>query len=119
NDDQEPFIDETYSNVRIDGLSLDPVMVRVLMAQSALPHLTGRVVAAACPSCASSKFCIGESAFTPSLKQRCDSCGHEFSPQGRLRKTIANPLLATLARLGGTAPRPPQLHDMALLPEAP
>lgn len=103
-------------------MSLDASMVRVFMAQSALPHLRGRVVASVGPSCETPKFCVGEDGFTPSLKHRCESCRRWFGAGGRVRKTIANPvpaILARLARLADLAPRRPQTHDMALLPETP
>ena len=118
-DDQEPVIDETYSDVRIDGVKLDARMVRVLMAQSALPHLRRRIVAADCPSCGEHKFCLGQAGYTPALTHRCGSCGREFSARGRIRKTIANPLPAVLTGLAQHSNRPPQLHDLRLLPETP
>ena len=118
-DDQEPVIDETYSDVTIDGVELDAQMVRVFMAQSALPHLRRRIVAAECPSCGEHKFCIGKAGFSPALTHRCGSCGREFSARGRIRKTIANPLPALLTRLAQHSSQPPQTHDLGLLPEAP
>lgn len=36
--------DDTFSAVEIDGVRLDPAMVRTLMAQNSLPHLEARVV---------------------------------------------------------------------------
>jgi hypothetical protein len=92
-------------------------MVRILMAQSALPSLNGRVIAIDCPKCNNSLFEAGALAFTPRLKHICEKCRHEFTSSGRLRKTIANPLLRVLARLGKKAPRPAQHHDLGLLPE--
>ena len=118
-DDQEPAIDETYSTVTIDGVELDAQMVRVFMAQSALPHLRRRIVAAECPSCGEHKFCNGKAGFSPALTHRCGSCAREFSVRGRIRKTIANPLPALLAGLTQHSSRPPQTHDLGLLPEAP
>ena len=43
-DDELPTIDETFSEISVDGVRLDPTVVRVWMAQSALPHLRGRVL---------------------------------------------------------------------------
>ena len=117
--DVQPAIDETFSRLVVDGLCLDPEMVRVSMAQVALPHLRGRVLNATCPSCQSPKFCGGESAFTPRQRHFCDSCGQEFSRRGRVRKTILNPLLGVLERLAKHAPRCPQSHDLGVLPDAP
>src|SRR5262249_19533423 len=39
----EPELDDTFREVTIDGIQLDPVMVRVLMAQHVMPSLKGRV----------------------------------------------------------------------------
>ena len=44
-------IDDTFSKLNIDGLDLDPDMVRIFMAQSALPHIMGRLVELLCPHC--------------------------------------------------------------------
>ena len=118
-DDAQPAVDETYSRLVVDGLRLDPVVVRVSMAQAALPHLRGRIFSAVCPSCETPKFCGAESAFTPSRRHICDSCGHEFSPRCRVRKTILNPLPGALQGLTEHAPRAPQSHDIGLLPDAP
>ncbi len=109
--------DDTYSQVRIDGIDLDPVMVRTLMAQSALPHIANRVVSVHCPKCDEPHFGTGEQAFTPSVVHHCERCQREFSSRGRLRKTIGNPLVAVLDRLASFAPRLPQKHDIGLLPE--
>jgi hypothetical protein len=113
----KPEMDETYGEVMIDGMRLDPEMVRVMMAQSALPSLNGRVQAIVCPSCAYAQFAKGELAYTPILKHACKRCGHRFGAPGRLRKTIANPLPGILTLLAGKAPRQPQKHDLGLMPE--
>ena len=118
-DDAHPVVDETFSQVVVDGLCLDPVVVRVSMAQAALPHLRGRVLSAICPSCEAPKFCGGESAFTPSRSHVCDSCCQQFSPRCRVRKTILNPLPGILQCLAEHAPRCPQSHEIGILPEAP
>ena len=118
-DDAQPVVDETFSRVVIDGLCLDPVVVRVSMAQAALPHLSGRILSATCPSCETPKFCGAESAFTPSRSHTCDSCGQEFSPRCRMRNTILNPLPGALQLLAEHAPRPPQSHNIGVLADAP
>ena len=112
-----PDIDETYGQVIIDGVKLDPLMVRVLMAQSALPSLRNRVLAITCSSCAAPHFSLGDTAFTPLATHKCDRCGNEFSAKGRLRNVIGNPLPAILMQLAEKAPRPPQRHHLDLLPE--
>lgn len=116
-DDAAPVIDETYSQVTIDGIALDPLMVRVFMAQSAMPSLTSRVVTADCPRCSRPHFATGHWAFTPLLLQKCQYCGKEFSFRGKLRKVVCNPLFGMVSELAKLAPRGPQEHDLGLLPE--
>jgi hypothetical protein len=41
-------LDDTFSEATIDGITLDPLMVRTLMAQNALPHIEGRVLSMKC-----------------------------------------------------------------------
>jgi hypothetical protein len=113
----QPDLDETYGEVVIDGVKLDPLMVRILMAQSALPSLKSRILSISCPACGVSHFSVGESAFTPAPSHTCKQCAHQFGASGRLRKTIGNPLLGILARLAQNAPRTPQQHELGLLPE--
>ncbi len=114
-----PELDETYGEVTIDGIDLDPARVRVLMAQSALPFLKHRVRSIECPSCREPQFSVGEHAFTPTAKHTCPRCDQQFAAPGRLRKTIANPLPAILVRIAKKAPREPQQHDIDLMPETP
>lgn len=109
--------DDTFSVVEIDGVRLDPVMVRTLMAQNSLPHLQGRVVPLKCDRCGEMEFSAEEQAFTPVVGRMCSKCSGHLSGPTRLRRTIGNPLIATLERLAGSAPRPPQRHVTSLLPE--
>jgi transposase-like protein len=73
-----PQIDDTYAQVTIDGITLDPEQVRHYMAQSAMPHLEGRVISLACPSCDHDHFDKGELAFTPHIEHLCEQCGTIF-----------------------------------------
>jgi transposase-like protein len=114
---KHPYLDETYGEVIIDGIKLNPLMVRILMAQSALPSLNNRILSIACPYCGNPHFSLGDFAFTPVAQHTCKRCARKFVAPGRLRKTIGNPLLAILARLAERAPRPPQQHQLDLLPE--
>jgi len=116
-DRDEPELDETYSVVAIDGVNLDPAMVRILMAQMILPSLKNRVLSITCPACLGVQFSVGEFAFTPSATETCAQCGNQFTAPGRLRKIVANPLPALLARVAETAPRQPQKHDLGLMRE--
>ena len=113
----EPELDETYGEVIIDGVRLDPEMVRVLMAQNVMPSLKGRVRSIDCPDCHRPEFEVGEAAYTPKATHTCSGCGHRFSAPGRPRNTVANPLPAILAGLARLAPRQPQQHRLDLLPE--
>jgi hypothetical protein len=114
---KDPKLDETYGEVIVDGVRLDPAMVRVLMAQNVLPSLKDRIRSIDCPSCRRPQFSVGEAAYAPTATHRCSECGHRFAVSGRMRKTVANPLAAILAALAKLAPRPPQQHRLELLPE--
>lgn len=114
---QCPEVDETYRSVTIDGVTLDPVMVRLLMAQSVLPSLKDRVVAVTCTSCREGILSEGELAFTPVTTHRCNRCRRDIAMPGRLRKTVSNPLPRVLAKLAESAVRAPRKHDLGLLPE--
>ncbi len=113
----EPEFDDTFSEVVIDGVRLDPVQVRVLMAQNVMPTLKGRVRSMDCPNCGHSAFDAGEAAYVPATLHTCGECGRPFPTQGRTRNTVANPLPAVLESLVEMSPRPPQEHSLDLLPE--
>jgi len=116
-DGSSTIIDETFSRVAIDGVHLDDAMIRILMAQSALPHIAGRVVSVRCPKCLRSHFDTAENAFTPHEEHYCETCGSKFRSLGRMRKTIGNPMISTLAELGRNASQPPRHHRSQLLVE--
>lgn len=113
----KPTVDETFAGVVIDGVRLDPVMVRVLMAQKVLPSLKDRVRSVNCPTCGHPQFDAGEAAYTPSQIHTCSKCDCEFAAPGKMRNTVANPLPAILAELAKLAPRPSQQYRLDLLPE--
>jgi hypothetical protein len=112
-----PDIDNTFSTVAIDGVTLDPAMVRTLMAQNTLPHIVGRVFPMRCVDCNRPAFDEDEEAFTPEVGRRCSKCGGDLGGSGRLRKAIANPLIEVLERLSSKAPRLPQRQSLGFLPE--
>jgi hypothetical protein len=116
-DDAEPTLDDTYREVTIDGVRLDPVMVRVLMAQNVMPSLEGRVRSMTCPNCGHSQFDSGEAAYVAGPTHTCSECGRQFRTPGRIRNTVANPLPAVLVGVAKLAPRPPQKHRLDLLAE--
>jgi transposase-like protein len=113
----EPTLDDTFREVTIDGIRLDPVTVRVLMAQNVMPSLESRVRSMNCTNCGHSHFDLGEAAYVPLPRHTCSECGRQFRTPGRLRNVVANPLPAILAELSKLAPRPPQEHRLDLLPE--
>ena len=114
---EEPTIDDTFAEVIIDGIQLDPHMVRVLMAQNVLPSLNGRVRSMGCPHCGQSGFDGGEAAYVPGPTHICPECGRQFPTVGRLRNVVVNPLPAILEELAKKAPRSPQQHRLELMPE--
>lgn len=116
-DGNSTILDETYFRVTIDSVSIDDTMIRILMAQSALPHLAARVLSVSCPKCRHPHFDTGLQAFTPHEEHSCASCGSTFRGLGRMRKTIGNPMVGTLAKIGQSAPHPPRQHPSRLLVE--
>ena len=114
---ERPDVDETFAEVVVDGQLLQPAIVRTLMAQSALPHLAGRVLSMRCRGCAGEAFDAGAAAFSPAVVHTCTTCGGEVVGAGRFRRVVANPLIDVLKCLSSTAPRPPQTHDLGLIPE--
>lgn len=99
--------DETYSTVRIDGVTLDPTMVRTLMAQRALPSLRGRILTVDCESCGTAQFDTGEASYTPTAVRSCTVCGNSLRARGRFRNVVSNPVVDQLEQLTRFAPRPP------------
>jgi hypothetical protein len=115
-----PDLDETYSRVIIDGISLDPMAVRYLMAQNAMPHLAGRVQPLSCSKCGNADLDRDVSGFTPQAVRKCTKCGSSVKSSTRLKNIIANPLVAQLEELSKKAVQSPQRGVLPdLLPEAP
>jgi len=110
-------LDDTFSEVVIDGIKLNPTHVRVLMAQNTLPHIAGRIKSLDCPKCGHAHFSDGESAFTPRAMHECKHCGQAFPGRGKLRNLISNPALRIIEQLAASAVRPVQKHTLNLLPE--
>ena len=108
-----PELDETYGTVELDGVQLDAKMIRILMAQSALPMLRNRVVTVYCPKCKTAQFDVGESAYTPTDARICQSCDVEFSTKS-IGKVVSNPALASIKSLAPFAVRTPQRYVLDL-----
>jgi len=116
-DQEMPDVDETYAKVTIDGIKLDPVQVRTYMAQSAMPHLEGRVVDLVCPNCAEPHFERGDHAFTPHIEHECYACGQTFQAPGQVKKTIGNPFVGIRRKLAANATGPLREDKLGLRPE--
>ena len=101
----QPIDDDTFTAITIDGLVLDPTMIRLYMAQSSLPHLRDLVCEMWCPQCGAGHFDRAESAYTPHQVHDCEHCGKRFKHDGKLDHTIGNPVLGALARLREMAPQ--------------
>jgi transposase-like protein len=110
-------LDDTFAEVVIDGISLNAVHTRTYMAQSAMPHLEGRVVGLNCPKCGEPHFDVDELAFTPHIDHICASCGTRFTARGQMKKTIGNPFVGVREKLAGNAPNPLRSDKLGLRPE--
>lgn len=106
-----PELDETYGSVQIDGVVVDPYMVRLHMAQQSLPSLHARIDVVFCPECRASQFDTGESAYSPTACRICSTCGTGFTLD---REVVSNPILATFDYLGQFAQRAPQHYPLNL-----
>ncbi len=87
------------------------------MAQSAMPHLEGRVVDLLCRLCGEPHFDIGEHAFTPHIDHNCQSCGRVFQASGQMKKTIGNPFVGVRKTLSLNATGPVREDKLGLRPE--
>jgi transposase-like protein len=111
-----PELDETYGSVRIDGVVIDPLMVRLHMAQQVLPSLRQRLSVVTCPTCESAQFDVGEDAYTPRSSRHCSQCGEGFSTESEL---ISNPVLTTFSELEKFAQGRRQHYVLELPPVRP
>lgn len=112
-----PEIDDTYAQVIIDGIELDPEHVRHYMAQTAMPHLEGRVMSLACPGCGHDHFDQGELAFTPHIEHCCEECGAVFQSPSQLKKTISNPFVSARQQLAAKTTRTLRYDPLGFRPE--
>jgi hypothetical protein len=91
---QMPKIDETYGTVTIDGITLDPVMVRLYMAQAILPSLRDRITTVVCTSCGEGILSEGDLAFTPATTLRAGRANPQTPAQDGLEPTPTGPRAA-------------------------
>jgi len=91
-----PTVDETFGALDIDDVSLDPEMVRHLMAQQALPYLVPHLCALSCPNCHQPHFDRFELAATPHTQHTCEHCQHEFDSPEDKKLAVSNPLIGIL-----------------------
>lgn len=111
-----PSVDDTFEPAFIDGVRIDSRQLGILMAQSALPHLQGRIEALECPRCETPHFDVGEFAYTPHRVHEC-ACGIEFENRGRTKNVISNPMVQSLRLLEVKAVRPRRTISLNLSPE--
>jgi transposase-like protein len=90
---------DTYSEVTIDGITLNEEHIRYYMAQSVLPYLKGRVQSISCPQCGISHFVSGYAALKPRSSHVCQGCGHTYNTPGRKRLVVTNPFVAVKDQL--------------------
>ncbi len=102
----DPDVEDNFTSATVDGVTLDNQMMRLFMAQRAVPELRKALRAIDCPECGDRLFDQGPDARTPRLEHRCAGCGHRFTPKGETEPTISNPFLADLDRLEAGAIRP-------------
>ncbi|AYQ30959.1 hypothetical protein [Runella sp. SP2] len=91
-----PEADETFGKVKVDGIYLDPEMVRHLMAQYGLEYLKGRIQSINCPSCTHDHFDTFDDAVNPHSIHCCENCGSLFLSKLPI---VSNPLVRTFKGL--------------------
>lgn len=117
NDIDGPVVDDTFSKVNIDGIDLDAAMVRQMMAQAVMPHISHRIQNISCPHCKRAHFDRGDMGFTPHTVHECEYCGGEFPALGRLKLTVGNPQINLNFALAKYAVREPAKYSLGLRPE--
>lgn len=98
-DSDDGMIDQTFDDVRIDGVHIDEAQLRVFMVQNGLAYLRSKVVSLDCPECSRPHFDEGRDAFHPHAVHHCHGCGATFKSTGRNQKTVSNPIARVLRDL--------------------
>jgi len=89
----------TFSEIKLDGVLLNEEHVKQYMAQSALAYMQHKVVALDCPQCGEPHFDRGELGFYPHALHLCEKCGVEFGAKCNRHLVVGNPFVATKALL--------------------
>lgn len=96
--DGEELCNDTYAEVKIDGILLDENHIRYFMAQNALPSFKGRIVTLRCPSCSTPHF-SPDSALSLRSEFQCAECGTTFKNTGKKRLVATNPFVEVREQL--------------------
>lgn len=112
-------IDDTFGTVIIDNVKIEPDMVRKLMAQTCLPHLSSRIMSLNCNDCGEYYFDEYANAYSPSVVRECQNCKNLVTSNSRIRKVVSNPLVKIFNDLAKNSINPRQIHNMDLIPECP
>ncbi len=91
-DSERRVIDNTYSEVCIDGEYLDIEMIRLWQIQKMIPELMSNVSAVFCPCCDAAQFDKGIYAVIPQTYRKCQQCAFSFSHESK----ISNPVISIL-----------------------
>lgn len=95
-----PSIDDTYGYVEIDGVVLDPQMLRYYMVQKAFPYLVKYIDSLTCPSCQKEHFDVGDKALNPHKVHQCEHCNHKFEDKSRYKSgVVSNPVVSHLRKI--------------------
>lgn len=99
---QKRIVDNTYSQVIINGEILDIEMIRVLQIQMEVPDVKKNITTVYCPYCGFSQFDKGIQAVIACEDRYCQACNQRFE----YKKAISNPaynLLKTIQYNGVSA----------------
>jgi len=96
--DGKEIENDTFDEVRLDGVLLNEEHIRYFMAQSTLPYLKGRIKSLHCPDCYCPIYEDGDAAFELKAVHKC-SCGTEFKTKGKPRLLVSNPFVELRDRL--------------------
>lgn len=95
-----PYSDDTYGYVEIDGISLDPQMLRYYMVQKAFPYLEKYIASINCPKCKREHFDKDDKGLNPHKIHECEHCHHVFEDTTKYKSgVVSNPILARLQKI--------------------